>query len=219
MPDFDHVQILDVAVNGPGNARRLTIVTGVALIALQGTLPDKWWRPPDLLTFPVPGSDGKPLFVGNGFHGATVSVFPATAVNTPNQQFGWGVDFATVARDADHNQLIVKAGTVVFGTTARLLRIGFQVHLLTDILAPTVSAISPASGPAAGGTTVTIIGSGFTNDSVVSFGSIAARNVTVVSDTQITVVSPAGSGTVDVTVTTPNGGTSAIVAADEFTYT
>jgi hypothetical protein len=90
----------------------------------------------------------------------------------------------------------------------------------TYISAPTVSGISPASVPAAGGTTVTITGSGFTHDAVVSFGSTEASSssVTVDSDTQITVVSPAGSGTVDVTITTPNG-TSVIVVADQFTYT
>jgi hypothetical protein len=134
MPDFDHVQAIDVGVNGPRDVSRLTIVTGVAIIALQGTIPDKWRRNDE--SFAVPGPDGNPLTVGNGFRGATVSVFPATGVNTTNQQLGWGVDSATVARDADHNQLIVTARTVVFGNTARLLRIGFQVHILT---APTSS--------------------------------------------------------------------------------
>ena len=83
---------------------------------------------------------------------------------------------------------------------------------------PSVSGIGQASGPAAGGTTVTITGSGFTDAKGVSFGSTAASSFTVVSDTQITAVIPAGSGTVDVTVKTPNG-TSAPVAADQFTYT
>jgi hypothetical protein len=37
------------------------------------------------------------------------------------------------------------------------------------------------------------------------------------SDTSITAIAPAGSGTVDVTVTT-DGGTSAVSADDQFTY-
>jgi len=41
--------------------------------------------------------------------------------------------------------------------------------------------------------------------------------ITVVSDTEITVTSPPGSGTVDVTVATPNG-TSVTGAADQFSY-
>ena len=81
----------------------------------------------------------------------------------------------------------------------------------------TVTGISPASGPSTGGTNVTITGTGFTGATSVSFGPTAASNVNVKSDTQITVTSPAGSGTVDVIVTTP-AGTSTTSAADQFTY-
>ncbi len=83
---------------------------------------------------------------------------------------------------------------------------------------PSVTAITPSSGPTSGGTAVTITGTNFiTGSSTVKFGSTAASNVTVVSPTSITAASPAGTGTVDVTVTTP-GGTSATSAADHFTY-
>ncbi len=80
---------------------------------------------------------------------------------------------------------------------------------------PTVSGISPTSG--LDGISVTITGSGFTGATGVSFGPTAASGFTVNSDTQITATSPAGSGTVDVIITTPNG-TSATGAADQFTY-
>ncbi len=53
-------------------------------------------------------------------------------------------------------------------------------------------------------------------DSRVSFGGAAAK-ITADSATQITVVSPAGTGTVDITVTT-SAGTSAATTADRFTY-
>ena len=82
---------------------------------------------------------------------------------------------------------------------------------------PVITGISPMSGPTAGGTSVTILGSHFTGVSKVLFGSVAAR-INIVSDTQITVTSPAGSGKVDVTVTTPGGGTSATSIADLFQY-
>ena len=82
---------------------------------------------------------------------------------------------------------------------------------------PTVSGVAPAQGPTAGGTTVTITGSGFLNASGVTFGGVSAA-FTVNSDTQITAFSPAGSGgTVDVQVTNANG-TSAPAPADQFTY-
>jgi hypothetical protein len=83
--------------------------------------------------------------------------------------------------------------------------------------APTVTSISPTSGPTAGGTTVTITGTGFTGATAVSFGGTAAASFSFVSDTSMTAVSPAGTGTVDVTVTGP-GGTSATSSADQFTY-
>jgi hypothetical protein len=86
------------------------------------------------------------------------------------------------------------------------------------IAAPTVTSVSPNTGPDAGGTSVTITGTGFLGDAAtVSFGGAAATNVVVNSDTSITATSPAGAGTVDVTVTT-GGGTSATSGADHFTY-
>jgi IPT/TIG domain len=77
--------------------------------------------------------------------------------------------------------------------------------------------VSPSSGLAKGGTVVTITGARLTGATKVLFGTKAATAVTVNSDSQITATSPAGSGTVDVTVTTPNG-TSAKSSADKFTY-
>jgi hypothetical protein len=70
---------------------------------------------------------------------------------------------------------------------------------------PTVTALSPTSGPAGGGTVVTITGTNLTGATAVEFGSTPATDVTVDSSTQLTAVSPPGTGTVDVKVTTPNG--------------
>jgi hypothetical protein len=81
---------------------------------------------------------------------------------------------------------------------------------------PAVTGVSPASGPAAGGTAVTITGTGLAGATGVSFGG-AAGTITADSATQITVTSPPGKGTVNITVTTPSG-TSAVTAADQFTY-
>ena len=83
----------------------------------------------------------------------------------------------------------------------------------TYVVAPTVSGVNPTSGPAGGGTFVTITGTGFTGATGVDFGTTPATDVTVVSATLITAESPAGFGTVDVTVTGP-GGTSATSPAD-----
>ena len=82
--------------------------------------------------------------------------------------------------------------------------------------APTVTGVSPASGPAAGGTTVKITGTNLSSVTAVKFGTKLAHFVAV-SDTEVDADSPPGAGTVDVTVTTA-GGTSATAATDAFTY-
>ncbi|WP_221179443.1 beta strand repeat-containing protein [Streptomyces botrytidirepellens] len=76
----------------------------------------------------------------------------------------------------------------------------------TYVAGPVLSGVSPNQGPAAGGTSVTLTGSGFTGATAVRFGSVNASSFTVVSSTQITAVAPPGSaGPVQVTVTGPGG--------------
>lgn len=76
--------------------------------------------------------------------------------------------------------------------------------------APTMIAIAPTSGPAAGGTTVTIAGTNLSGAISVSFGDTPAVSFSVVNATTVTAVSPAHApGEVDLTVTTPGGTTSA----------
>ena len=79
-----------------------------------------------------------------------------------------------------------------------------------------ITAIAPLTGPIAGGTTVTLTGTGFTGTTAVRFGATDATSVTVVSATQVTAVTPAGSaGSVDVTITTAAG---AWTARSAFTF-
>src|SRR5690606_25849044 len=81
--------------------------------------------------------------------------------------------------------------------------------------APAITGLTPTSGPVAGGTVVTITGTGFTGATGVTFDGTAGTAFTVDSDTQITVTTPAhAAGPVDVTVMTL-GGTS---APGTFTY-
>jgi N-acetylneuraminic acid mutarotase len=75
-------------------------------------------------------------------------------------------------------------------------------------LAPFVNSISPASGPAGGGQTVTIGGLGFfpSGSVAVRWGSATLTPPAItVTPEAITLVTPAGSGTVAVSVQTPNG--------------
>ena len=52
---------------------------------------------------------------------------------------------------------------------------------------------------------MTITGTGFTGATVVNFGTTPGTDVTVLSDTSLTVESPPGFGTVNVTVIAPGG--------------
>ncbi len=80
-----------------------------------------------------------------------------------------------------------------------------------------IASVSPNSGPPAGGTPITITGSGLSNTEAVYFGDQAATNVTIVSATEITATTPPGSGSVAPSIVTSDGGESA-PATVLFTY-
>jgi hypothetical protein len=70
---------------------------------------------------------------------------------------------------------------------------------------PTISYLNTDGGPTAGGTSIVINGAEFTTDSSVTFGGNAVTSLTYIGSTQLRVVTPAGTGTVDIVVTTPGG--------------
>ena len=146
---------------------------------------------------------------GTGFSGATAVTFGATAATSFTVNSATSITAVTPANSA---------GTVdVRVTTANGTSATSAADQYTYIAAPTVSSISPTAGPSAGGTTVMIHGTGFSDTTSVTFGATAATSFTIDSASQITATTPAGTGTVDIVVTTA-GGTSATSAADQFTY-
>jgi hypothetical protein len=83
--------------------------------------------------------------------------------------------------------------------------------------APTVTGISPANGPTAGGTTVTITGTGFVDGATVTIGGASATGVTFVNATTINATTPARTaGAKDVMVTNPDTQTGTLTSG--FTY-
>jgi PKD repeat protein len=84
---------------------------------------------------------------------------------------------------------------------------------------PTLTKLSKTSGPAAGGTSITVTGKNLKGASQVLFGTTAGTKVKAnAKGTSVSVVAPAHSkGTVDVTVVTPNG-TTAVTKADHYKY-
>jgi hypothetical protein len=89
--------------------------------------------------------------------------------------------------------------------------------------APSVTGLSPSSGPKAGGTEVTITGSGFATGSSTSFkfGTRPATDVDCESVNSCTAVAPAGAklGKVEVIATVGKDHSKKSPPADQFTYT
>lgn len=83
---------------------------------------------------------------------------------------------------------------------------------------PTITSISPTTGPTTGGTTVTVNGSRFADGATVKFGDAAGQQVVVSNALRLTVRTPAvmSAGRVTVTVTNPDGTSGTL--ADAFTY-
>ena len=142
-----------------------------------------------------------PVLTCNIFNSATGTVGPGQGVRV---QINGITNPATAA-----------SGTASISTTSDLPQVGANYNIGGNPPPPTVTSISPTSGPAGGGTMVAINGANFTG-STVMFGS-APATITGNTGTQLTVLSPPGSGTVDVIVTNA-GGSSTASAADQFTY-
>jgi hypothetical protein len=87
----------------------------------------------------------------------------------------------------------------------------------TYIAGPAVSSLKPISGPAAGGTVVTITGTGFDPLATVTFGGTPCSVTSRTGTTQMSVVTPEhDAGRVSVVVTNPDG--QSIVATEKYTY-
>ena len=85
---------------------------------------------------------------------------------------------------------------------------------------PTITSVTPSSGPTAGGTTITINGSGYVMGAggEVRVGGVLATGITFVSSSQLRAVTPPGAaGAQAVSVRNPNGAT--VSFAGGFTYT
>ena len=83
--------------------------------------------------------------------------------------------------------------------------------------APAITAVSPNTGAAAGGSAVTITGAAFYGNPTVTFGGVAASGVSVLSPAQLRAVAPPGfvGTTVAISVATPSGATT---LRDAFAY-
>lgn len=158
-----------------------------------------------------PSAGGSSVTItGTGFTGATAVKFGATNAGSVVVNSATSITATSPAGSGTVDITVTTPGGT--STTSAADQFTYTVP------APAVSGVSPGSGPAAGGTSVTISGSNFTSATAVRFGGTNATSYTVNSASSITATSPAGSpGTVDITVTTASG-TSATGVSDQYTY-
>lgn len=129
---------------------------------------------------------------------------PVTVTNPDGpQQLGQG-DVAISAAGAVGLLVIERAGSPAKTTGGTLTK-----------SAPTVTAVSPPNGPTAGGTRITITGTGFTNGATAEVGGVACTDVVVLSPTSLECTTGAHpDAVVNVSVTAGSQGT----LPDGFTY-
>ena len=192
----------------------VTVTTPNGTSAINAPSDDYTYNAPPTVTSVSPNN-------GPQAGGNTVTVNGSGFSGIPTVDFGSIAGVGVTGVTSTSLTVTVPAGTGTVSVTVVTASGGASTPLAnayTYTALPTVTGISPSSGPTAGGTSVTVSGTNLTGATAVHFGSTAGTGITSVTATSLTVTSPAGTGTVDVTVTTPNG-TSAINApSDHFTY-
>ena len=194
--------------------------TQVSVTATGGTTAD---TAADDFTFVAPAVvAGVDPNAGPTAGGTSVTIFGGNYIDVTAVTFG-GTAASSYTVDSD-TQITATAPAHVAGTVDVAVTAlgGASANTISDNFmygdAPAISLLLPSSGPAAGGTSVIIIGANFVDVTAVTFGGTNATSYTVDSATQITAVSPAhAAGAVRVQVTTALG-TSADTSADDFTY-
>ncbi|MFK4791795.1 IPT/TIG domain-containing protein [Microbacterium sp. ZW T5_56] len=137
---------------------------------------------------------------GTGFAGATSVDFGGTVLPLTNQTSDTTILVSSPPHAAGGVNVTV---TNVSGTSAPLQFTYYGQPVIGDPDS-NITGLDPDKGPVAGGTAVTITGTGFTGANAVTFGGAPARSFTVISDTQIDAVTEAHpAGAVDVVVSNP----------------
>ncbi|MEI8147810.1 MAG: IPT/TIG domain-containing protein, partial [Actinomycetes bacterium] len=169
------------------------------------------------ITAVVPGN-------GSTVGGATVRITGAGFVAGASVRFGTVLSPSVTVVNSTAIDATVPAntvGTFSVSVTNGAGTWGVGSNLFTYVAAPTVTSVTASSGPAIGGTAVTITGTGFSAGASVRFGGAAAAQgtVTVVNATTITVTTPLrAAGLVDVVVTNTDASGSG-TGAGLYTYT
>jgi alpha-tubulin suppressor-like RCC1 family protein len=197
---------LPVLVSGPREATSVS-VGGAHMLAYGELFPTVTGVSPSL----GPAVGGARVTVtGAGFTGATAVRFGAAEATEVTVNSSSSITATTPAgTGAVDVTIVTPAGTSLVNHADRY----------TYQQPPAISKLSAKTGPATGGTSVTITGSQFNGATKVTFGGVEAKSVTVNSDSSITALAPAvaTAGTVDIVVTN-TAGSSPIWSKDHFKY-
>jgi hypothetical protein len=196
--------------NGPGNT-----VQGTTSFTVNGVTPTPTVTSVSPTSGPTAGGNNVAI-TGTGFTtNVIVTSVDFGGVTSPSWSHQQGTDTVNAAAPAHAAGTVHVHITTAGGTSAD----NGTLDQYTYVAAPTVTAVSPTNGPAAGGTTVTITGTNLSNATGVDFGGTAATGLTNNTATSIQVTSPAhAAGTVDVHVTTAGGTSATNSPADNYTY-
>jgi proteasome lid subunit RPN8/RPN11 len=146
--------------------------------------------------------------VGTGFTGATSVDFGDTEGSALQVASDTSLTVTTPAHAAGAVDVVVQHPN---GVSAAAV-FTYEENPIEPTPTPAVvSSLSPEHGPADGGTVVKVTGSGFDGATGATFGGTAGTAFAVVSDTELTVTTPAhAAGSVDVVVTHPEGDSVAV---------
>jgi len=156
--------------------------------------------------------------------GTTVTVTGRGFLGTTGVKFGSATG-TSITGNATGTQITVKSPPGTLGTTVdlRVLAPGGESPVVTSDRftygsGTSITSLSRTSGPVAGGTSITITGTGFSGVTHVKFGTTTAKSFSVKSTKQIVAVTPAhAAGPMRVSVTTSSGTTPA-TPADLYTF-
>jgi hypothetical protein len=149
---------------------------------------------------------------GTGFAAGATVTFGGTAATNVNVLGSTTITTVTPAHTSGLVSVVVTNPGGENGTSVNAFN-----YTVVQVPAPTVTGVAPTSGPTAGGTPITITGTGFVSGATVTLGGTAATNVVWNNSTTITATTPPHTaGDVNLTVTNPDGQSGTKVNA--FTY-
>jgi hypothetical protein len=122
---IESAQEMEVVVNGPGDANRLFIYTGIAVFTFKGTGSN--WRK-DTLTFQV----GR-TFTTTQFKKAVATAALASISNADHAvNAGWAVDKVT-ARRASSGKVELVMDLAIRDVDGYIHRVGYEVNVLAKL--------------------------------------------------------------------------------------